>query len=85
MWNSPAFRAGLSPDIRVVAVNGQPLSCAVLLSAIADSASTPLRLTLQDGETHRDVIIPYAGPLRYPHLERIPNTPDRFTSLLAPR
>jgi predicted metalloprotease with PDZ domain len=85
MWNSPAFRAGLSPDIRVVAVNGQPLSSAVLLSAIADSASTPLRLTLQDGETHRDAIVPYAGPLRYTHLERIPNTPDRLTSLLAPR
>jgi len=85
MWNSPAFRAGLAPDIRVVAVNGQPLSSAVLLSAIADSASTPLRLTLQDGETHRDAIVFYAGPLRYPHLERIPNTPDRLTSLLAPR
>jgi len=85
MWNSPAFRAGLAPDISVVAVNGQPLSSAVLLSAIADSASTPLRLTLQDGETHRDAIVFYAGPLRYPHLERIPNTPDRLTSLLAPR
>lgn len=84
-WNGPTFRAGLSPDIHVVAVNGQPFSSAVLLSAIADSASTPLRLTLQDGETHRDVIVPYAGPLRYPHLERIPNTPDRLTSLLAPR
>ena len=84
MWNSPAFRAGLAPDISVVAVNGQPLSSAVLLSAIADSASTPLRLTLQDGETHRDAIVFYAGPLRYPHLERIPNTPDRLTSLLAP-
>ena len=85
MWDGPAFRAGLSPDIQVVAVNGQPFSSAVLLSAVADSASTPLRLTLQDGETHRDVIVPYAGPLRYPHLQRLPNTPDRLTSLLAPR
>jgi predicted metalloprotease with PDZ domain len=85
MWNGPAFRAGLAPDIHVVAVNGQSFSSTVLLSAITDSASTPLRLTLQDGETHRDIIVPYGGPLRYPHLERVPNTPDRLTSLLAPR
>jgi len=84
MWNGPAFRAGLAPDIHVVAVNGQPFSSAVLLSAIADSASTSISLTLKDGETHRDAIVPYAGPLRYPHLVRIPNTPDRLTSLLAP-
>ena len=84
-WNGPAFRAGLAPDIHVVAVNGQPFSSAVLLSAITDSASSPLRLTLQDGETRRDVIVPYAGPLRYPHLERVPNTPDRLRSLLDPR
>lgn len=84
-WNGPAFRAGLSPGIQVVAVNGQPFSSAVLLSAVADSTSTPLRLMLQDGDTHRDITVPYAGPLRYPHLQRIPNTPDRLTPLLAPR
>jgi predicted metalloprotease with PDZ domain len=85
IWNGPAFGAGLSPDVRVVAINEQPFSRAVLLAAIADSTSTPLRLTLQDGDTHRDVIVPYAGPLRYPHLERVPNAPDRLTSLLARR
>jgi len=84
MWNGPAFRAGLAPDIHVVTVNGQPFTSAVLLSAIADSASSPISLTLQDGENHRDVIVSYAGPLRYPHLERIPNTPDGLASLLAP-
>jgi predicted metalloprotease with PDZ domain len=83
-WNGPAFRAGLSPDIHVVAVNGQPFSSSFALSAIAHSASAPILLTLQKGEMHRDVIVPYAGPLRYPHLERIPNTPDRLTSLLGP-
>jgi hypothetical protein len=30
--------------------NRQPFSSAILLSAIVNSASTPLRLTLQDGE-----------------------------------
>ena len=83
MWNGPAFRAGLSPDVRVVAVNGQPFSSTVLLSAISDSASSPIRLTLQNGRTSRNVIVPYSGRLRYPHLERILNTPDRLTLLLA--
>ena len=80
VWNGPAFRAGLSPFMRIVAVNGQPFAPAILLAAVAASVSTPLRLTLQDGNTHRDVAIPYAGPLRYPHLERIPGTLDRLTS-----
>jgi predicted metalloprotease with PDZ domain len=83
-WNGPAFRAGLSPEVHVVAVNGQPFTPAILLSAIADSAWIPLGFTLQDGEKHRDVRVPYAGPLRYPHLERVPSVPDRLTSLLAP-
>jgi predicted metalloprotease with PDZ domain len=84
-WNGPAFTAGLAPDIHVVAVNGQPFSSSVLLSAIADSASIPLRLTIEDGETQSDVIVPYVGPLRYPHLERIPNAPDYLSTLLTPR
>jgi predicted metalloprotease with PDZ domain len=83
-WNGPAFRAGLSPDIQVVAVNGQPFSSAAILSAVTDSASVPLRLTLHDRDTHRDITVHYAGPLRYPHLERLSNTPDRLTPLLAP-
>jgi predicted metalloprotease with PDZ domain len=83
MWNGPAFRAGLSPDVRVVAVNGQPFSSTVLLSAISDSASSPIRLTLQNGGMSSNVIAPYSGRLRYPHLERILNTPDRLTLLLA--
>lgn len=85
VWNSPAFRAGLSPGIRIVAVNGQFFSRAVVLDATNSSGSVPLRLTLQDSDTHRVVTIPYAGPLRYPHLERIPGTPDRLTPLLAAR
>ncbi len=83
-WNGPSFRAGLSPGVHVVAVNGHPFSSSVVRSAIVDSATVPISLTLQDDEMHRDVIVPYAGPLRYPHLERIPETPDRLTALLAP-
>ncbi len=83
VWDGPAFRAGLAPGEEVVAVNGQHFTVETLKDEIANSTAVPLRLTLRD---RSDVVtIPYVGPLRYPRLERIPNTPDRLTPLLETR
>jgi predicted metalloprotease with PDZ domain len=86
VWNSPAFQAGLSPGIKAVAINGQPFSRANLLMATSASNTTPVRLAIVRDQTHRDdIVVPYAGPLRYPHLERIPDTVDLLTPLLEAR
>ena len=84
-WNGPAFRAGLAPGIRIATVNGQPYSREGLLNATNASRSTPVQVAIQNGDLRREVKIPYSGTLRYPHLERIPSTPDRLTPLLAAR
>jgi predicted metalloprotease with PDZ domain len=85
VWDGPAFRAGLAPGKQILAINGHPFSRAFLLDAANASESIPVRLTIQDGDSNRDVAIPYTGKLRYPHLERIPDTPDRLTPLIAAR
>jgi predicted metalloprotease with PDZ domain len=87
VWGSPAFAAGLAPGNKIAAVNDLALEgIDILTDAITASRGTkaPIVLLLRDGARYRSVSIDYHGGLRYPHLERIPNTPDRLASILAP-
>jgi predicted metalloprotease with PDZ domain len=84
-WGGPAFNAGLAPGARILAVNGAPFDADALVRAVGASASAPLSLDIESGGRRRTVRVDYRGALRYPHLERIPETPDYLTPLLAPR
>ncbi len=86
-WGSPAFEAGLSAGWDVVAVNGRAASAQALADAItaAKDPATPVELMVRRGDRFRTIRFDYAGGLRYPHLERIPGTPDRLGDILAPR
>jgi predicted metalloprotease with PDZ domain len=87
LWNGPAFNAGITPGTKLVAVNGLAVESP---SALADSitaaagATAPIALLLRSGSRYREVQIAYHGGLRYPHLQRIPGTPDRLDEILAP-
>jgi predicted metalloprotease with PDZ domain len=81
-WDGPAFRTGLSPGTRVTRVNGQAFSTPALLAAVRASASKPLSVDIDMDGRLRTVVIDYRGGLRYPHLERIADTPDRLSELL---
>jgi predicted metalloprotease with PDZ domain len=84
-WNGPSYSAGMRPGIRVLAVNGAPFGREVILAAIRNSTSRRLVLTIEQDGHRSDVLIVYAGPLRYPRLERIAERPDTLATLLAPR
>jgi hypothetical protein len=81
----PAFRSGMRPGARIVTVNGTPFGREALLAAVRDSAKRPVRLSVEQDGRRYDVAIAYAGPLRYPRLERLADRPDTLTTLLAPR
>jgi predicted metalloprotease with PDZ domain len=82
-WGGPAYKAGLSEGVKLVAVNGLALDGAdTLIDAV--KAKAPVDLLVQDGKRFRTVHIDYSGGLRYPHLERIAGTPDRLADILAP-
>jgi predicted metalloprotease with PDZ domain len=86
-WDSPAYRAGLSRGTEIIAVNGLAFdSPATLKDAIklAHGTTAPITLIIKDGRHFRTVSIDYHDGLRYPHLERIPNTPDRLADIIAP-
>lgn len=84
-WKGPAFDAGLTVGTKIVGVNGHPFDDALLRKAIAASTTTPIDLAIERGGKPLTVRIDYRGPLRYPHLERLPGSPDRLGALLRPR
>jgi predicted metalloprotease with PDZ domain len=74
----PAYAAGLAPGMRILAVNGQRWSPRAIRDAIRSSArdSAPITVAARDDDLTQTFQIDYHGGLRYPHLERIPGTPD---------
>ncbi len=88
LWGSPAFHAGLSVAVQVVAVNGRAYKPERLSTAVTDNkeGKAPLDLLLKEGDQYRTVAMDYRGGLRYPRLERIAGTVDRLdAALLAPK
>jgi predicted metalloprotease with PDZ domain len=85
VWDSPAFRAGISPGARILTVDGKPFTRETVLDAVGRLGTSPLHLTFQDGDVRHDVTMPQSGPLRYPHLSRVLGTPDRLMPLLLGR
>lgn len=86
-WGSPAYKAGLTADDTLVALNGMAFDADDLADAIQqakDNATAPLSLLVRSGDRFRTVVLTYHGGLRYPHLERIANTPDMLATILTP-
>jgi hypothetical protein len=81
---SPAAAAGVGPGMKVVAVNGRRWSPAILRDAIARSGSRPIELLVDNGEFFRTFRLDYAGPERYPHLERDTTRPDLLSQIIRP-
>lgn len=87
-WGGPAFQAGLTQGVTLVAVNGETYDADKLKDAIKAAAKpeNPLvELLVKDGERYRTVKIDYRGGLRYPRLERVAGTPARLDDILAAR
>jgi predicted metalloprotease with PDZ domain len=87
LWDSPAFKAGLTSDARLVGVNGATFSGDALDAAItaAKGTTAPIELTVSSGGRVSTVDVDYHDGLRYPHLERVASTPARLDDILAPR
>ncbi len=87
-WGGPAFKAGLTQGLTVVAVNGEAFDGDKLKAAVtaAMKPENPLvELLIKDGSRYKSVKIDYRGGLRYPRLEKIAGTPTRLDDILTPR
>jgi len=86
-WNSIGFKAGLAPGMVLVAVNGDAASGDALKDAVtaAKTDKKPIVLLVNSFDHINEVRLDYHEGLRYPHLERIPGTPDRLSLIHAPK
>jgi predicted metalloprotease with PDZ domain len=86
VWDSPAFKAGLSEGFIVVAVGGRAYKPELLKSAIraASSEHRPIDLLVRQADSFQTLRIDYAEGLKYPRLARIEGTPDRLEDIFRP-
>ncbi|MBD5634281.1 MAG: M61 family metallopeptidase [Candidatus Eremiobacteraeota bacterium] len=85
--DSPAFKAGLAPGMRLVAVDGRKWSSDVFADALAahKGGKVPMRLIVANEDRFSVVDVPVFTGERYPHLERDPSHPDELKKIYAPK
>lgn len=86
-WDGPAFKAGLTDGMKVIAVNGLAYDAERIKDAVqrAHGAGDPVELIVKSGDRYRTIKIAYKDGLRYPRLERIAGAQDRLGEILTPR
>jgi predicted metalloprotease with PDZ domain len=87
VWDSPAFRAKITTDAQILAIDGVAYSAEVLQDAIraAQGTHSPIELIIKTGDRYMVADLDYHDGLRYPHLERDPSGPGRLDDILAAR
>lgn len=80
LWDSPAFRAGMSRALSVVAVNGLAYTGERLGAAVTANkgGQAPLDLLVREGEQYRHLRMDYREGLRYPRLVRSAGSIERL-------
>jgi predicted metalloprotease with PDZ domain len=83
----PAYQAGLSPGMKLLAAGGRKWAKESLDAAVraTKGASEPLEIVAENGESVRTYRLDYHGGARFPHLERDPGKPDVLAEILKPR
>ena len=85
VYNGPAQKAGISPSVKVIAVNGRQYTPSVLREAVKATTATPVELLIKNGEFYETHRIDYRGGERYPHLTRADGVPDLLSKIIQPR
>ncbi|HWA94309.1 MAG TPA: hypothetical protein VG844_06875 [Terracidiphilus sp.] len=84
---SPAYKAGITSNMKVLAVNGRLYRHDLLTDAIKASkdSTEPITLLVVNDEYVRTATIDYHGGERYPHLVRNESVPDGLAALIKSR
>jgi len=84
MPGSPAYRAGIGPGMKLVAVNGRKWSSAVLKDAIKSVHENhqPIEVIVEIADMFKTYSITYDEGLKSPHLERVEGQPDVLSEII---
>ncbi len=83
---SAAYRAGVGPGMKLIAVNGRKWSPEGLHAAIKEArcSNHPIELLIENGEFFKTYSVAYHQGEKNPHLERVPDAPDVLGQILRP-
>jgi predicted metalloprotease with PDZ domain len=86
LFDSPAFRAGLGPGMKLIAINGRQATEELLRAAIRDAKgnTAPIELITENAGFFRVTKIDYHAGEKYPHLVRDTNAHDYLDDILKP-
>ena len=81
--DSPAFKAGLAPGMKILGRNNQPFSNDALAQVITAAATSTSQISLQvdNAGVVGNYNLDYHGGLKYPHLVRTDGQPDYITPI----
>jgi len=83
---TPAYKAGVGPGMKLVAVNTRRFAPEVLEDALAacKKPDQPVTLLVENGDFYRTYTLDYQGGARHARLERLKKQPDLLSKILAP-
>ena len=83
LWNSPAFDAGLTPGLKIIAIDGEAFDADLLTDAVtrAQKDHAPIELLVANQDYYSTVRIKYDGGNKYPQLVRVEGKPDLLTAI----
>jgi predicted metalloprotease with PDZ domain len=83
---SPADKAGLGPNMKVLGVNGRKFDGDLLKDAVAATPATKqIELLVENASYFVNAKLEYDGGARSPHLERMENTADVLSAVITAR
>jgi predicted metalloprotease with PDZ domain len=82
---TPAYQAGLGPEMKIIAVDGRVYSDEVLNESIAHPRNGKISVVVRNFDSLETHEIEYGGGIRYPHLDRIPGSHDYLSEILTAR
>ncbi len=83
---SPAYKSGMGPGMRLIAVNGRKWTPSVLRAGVkaALGSDQPIELLVENEQFFKTYSVAYHDGMRNPHLERVSEQPDILGDILKP-
>jgi predicted metalloprotease with PDZ domain len=83
---SPAYKAGVGPEMKLLAVNGRKWSPEIVRAALkaAQGHDEPIRLLVENAQFIQTYSVDYHGGEKNPHLQRVAGQPDILGDILKP-
>lgn len=84
MMESIGYKAGLTPNVKIVAINGRRFTPALLRTALLEARNSkdPIQFIIENDEFFKTVSVDYHDGPRYPKLIRDSNRPDLLSEII---